>query len=370
MNQSLRGTHTLENLKVGFLREAQANLRYHFFARRADMKRLHEVARILRSAADEESGHAFGHLDLLLDFGGEQRDLACERMEDNLKSAIEAELHEFTTLYRGFEEGSELRPCASAQEGDGVEPSGDARRLQGRLSLHVWPGVTPHLDPAAYRRWYETPLGAQADADEKRVVFGLADLRRAERVLDLGCGDGNYTAPIADTTGGAIGVDRSPAMLRAGRSRLGNRPDVVWIQADGASLPFRSARFDVVISVTVLCFAGDPSALLAEAFRVLRPGGRIVVGELGRYSPWALVRKLKGLVAETIYRQAHFFSRSELAGLLMGIGFHDVRVRSAVFYPPINARAALGWLHVMEPIGRWLAPWAGAFLVAVARRPA
>jgi rubrerythrin len=104
MNQSLRGTRTLENLKVGFLREAQANLRYHFFARRADMKRLHEVARILRSAADEESGHAFGHLDLLLDFGGEQRDLACERMEDNLKSAIEAELHEFTTLYRGFAE--------------------------------------------------------------------------------------------------------------------------------------------------------------------------------------------------------------------------------------------------------------------------
>ena len=104
MTPSLRGTRTLENLKVGFLREAQANLRYHFFARRADVKRLHEVAQLLRSAADEEMGHAFGHLDLLLDFGGEEPDLVCERLEDNLKSAIESELHEFTTLYTGFAE--------------------------------------------------------------------------------------------------------------------------------------------------------------------------------------------------------------------------------------------------------------------------
>jgi ubiquinone/menaquinone biosynthesis C-methylase UbiE len=150
------------------------------------------------------------------------------------------------------------------------------------------------FQPASYRRWYETPLGAQADADEKEVIFALAALRRFERVLDVGCGDGNYTGAIADQTGAAIGVDRSGAMLRAGRARLGHRPDIIWTQADGLSLPFRSARFDAVISVTVLCFAAEPAALLAEAYRVLRPGGRIVLGELGRYSPWALTRRLKG----------------------------------------------------------------------------
>ena len=228
--------------------------------------------------------------------------------------------------------------------------------------------VTERFQPASYRRWYETPLGAQADADEKEVLFAIADLKRGERVLDLGCGDGNYTESIADRTGAAIGVDRSSAMLRAGGIRLGNRPDVLWVRANGASLPFRQAAFDAVISVTVLCFAREPRALLAEAFRVLRPGGRIVVGELGRYSPWALARRVNGLFTETVYRQAHFFTLAELAELLTGVGFRDAKLRSAVFYPPINVPAAIRCGRVIEPFGRRLAPWAGAFLVARGER--
>lgn len=229
--------------------------------------------------------------------------------------------------------------------------------------------MTPQFHPAPYRRWYETPLGAQADADEKEVIFALADLKSAERVLDLGCGDGNYTGPIADQTGAAIGLDSSLAMLRSGRTRLGQRTDICWVQAEAASLPFRQASFDVVISVTVLCFAGDPSALLAEAFRVLRPGGRIVTGELGRYSPWAFARRLKGRVTETAYRQAHFFTRAELGQLLSSVGFRDLRCGSAVFYPPINVRTVIRYGRSFEAIGRWLAPWGGAFLAAVAKRP-
>ena len=227
----------------------------------------------------------------------------------------------------------------------------------------------PVIEPTAYRRWYETPLGAQVDADEKGVVFALADLTPGERVLDLGCGDGNYTEPIADRTGAAIAVDISHAMLRAATTRLRHRAQVFLVQADGARLPFRGASFDAVIAVTVLCFAEDPQGLLAEACRILRPGGRIVLGELGRYSPWALARKLKGLLGETVYRQAHFFTRSELEELLTSSGFHDVAFRSAVFYPPVNARAAIRCGRLVEPIGRRLAPWAGAFLAARAGRP-
>jgi SAM-dependent methyltransferase len=84
-----------------------------------------------------------------------------------------------------------------------------------------------------------------------------------------------------------------------------------------------------VIAVTVLCFAEDPQALLAEACRVLQPGGRIVLGELGRYSPWALARRLKGLLKETVYRRAHFFTRPELEELLTSSGFRDAAFRSA-----------------------------------------
>jgi len=98
---------TLENLKEAYLREAQANLRYLFCARQADKERQPEIAQTLRAAADEERGHAFGFLDLLLEFEGDAPELVCKQLDDNLAFAIEAELHEFTALYTRFAEVAE-----------------------------------------------------------------------------------------------------------------------------------------------------------------------------------------------------------------------------------------------------------------------
>jgi trans-aconitate methyltransferase len=77
------------------------------------------------------------------------------------------------------------------------------------------PPGEPSFDPQAYRRWFETPLGSRFDRDEKEVVFALAGLQPGERVLDLGCGDGNDTLPAAARAGLAVGLDRSLAMLAA-----------------------------------------------------------------------------------------------------------------------------------------------------------
>ena len=98
----LKATQTLNNLKEAFLREAQANLRYLFCARQADLERQPRIAQVLRAAADEERGHAFGFLDLLLEFEGNSPELVCKALGDNLESAIEAELHEFDALYTRF----------------------------------------------------------------------------------------------------------------------------------------------------------------------------------------------------------------------------------------------------------------------------
>ena len=95
----LAATQTLKHLNEAYLRELQANMRYHFSARLADAAQRPEIANVLRAAADEERGHALGFLDLLVEFKGEAPELVCERLEDNLKASIEAELHEFSSLY-------------------------------------------------------------------------------------------------------------------------------------------------------------------------------------------------------------------------------------------------------------------------------
>jgi rubrerythrin len=106
----LAATQTLKHLNEAYLRELQANMRYHFCARLADAAQRPDIASVLRSAADEEKGHALGFLDLLVEFGGEAPELVCWELEDNLKASIEAELHEFTSLYIHYAE-------VAAQEG-------------------------------------------------------------------------------------------------------------------------------------------------------------------------------------------------------------------------------------------------------------
>ena len=226
------------------------------------------------------------------------------------------------------------------------------------------------LESTAYRRWYETPLGAAVDADEKAVVFDLLDLKIGERVLEIGCGDGNYTRIAAERTGFAIGLDRSRPMLQAAAQRLKDNPGLRWLQGDGARLPFRDATFDLVLIVTVLCFAKDPQAIAKEAFRVLRPGGRVVLGELGRYSSWAVLRRIRGWFGSATWSRARFFTPRQLQGLLRGAGFDLGSVNGAVFYPPVRSQRVLRAVRGAEHLGRrWLPSLGAMLLVRGVRRP-
>jgi len=102
--KNLAGTKTLENLKHAFAGESQANRRYLYFARTADIEGYPDIANIFRETAEGETGHAFGHLDMMRKYGGV--DPATEKtinsLEEMLQSAIEGETYEYTEMYPGF----------------------------------------------------------------------------------------------------------------------------------------------------------------------------------------------------------------------------------------------------------------------------
>jgi len=98
----LKESKTAENLKDAFAGESQANRRYLYFAQKADIEGAPDVAAVFRSTAEGETGHAHGHLEYLEAVGDPATGEKMGETEDNLKSAIAGETHEYTDMYPGM----------------------------------------------------------------------------------------------------------------------------------------------------------------------------------------------------------------------------------------------------------------------------
>ena len=99
---SLKGTKTHANLKDAFAGESQANRRYLYFAKIADVEGQPEIAGLFRDTAEGETGHAHGHLDYLKQVGDPATDQPIGDSMLNLKSAVHGETYEYTNMYPGM----------------------------------------------------------------------------------------------------------------------------------------------------------------------------------------------------------------------------------------------------------------------------
>ena len=98
----LKGSKTHENLKAAFAGESQANRRYLYFAKVADVEGYPEVAGNFRETAEGETGHAHGHLDYLKKVGDPATDLPIGDTVENLAAAVAGVTHEYTDMYPGM----------------------------------------------------------------------------------------------------------------------------------------------------------------------------------------------------------------------------------------------------------------------------
>ncbi|HYJ10871.1 MAG TPA: rubrerythrin family protein [Polyangiaceae bacterium] len=98
----LDGTKTHEHLKEAFAGESQANRRYLYFAKVADIEGYPEVAGLFKDTADGETGHAHGHLDFLKQVGDPATGKPIGDTLKNLQSAVAGETYEYQSMYPGF----------------------------------------------------------------------------------------------------------------------------------------------------------------------------------------------------------------------------------------------------------------------------
>ena len=212
------------------------------------------------------------------------------------------------------------------------------------------PTAPPTIGPQAYASWRTTSLGAVTEALEQRLILDLMGNLDGTRFLDAGCGDGALIFAAASRGAEATGVDSDPAMLAAARTRADKDGiKAAFLEGRIERLPFPDASFDVVVAITVLCFVADAAGALREMARVLRPGGRLVLGELGRWSLWAARRRIRGWLGAATWKAARFRTARELRALAEQAGLSVTTIRGAVFYPPVSILA-----QALAPLDPWL----------------
>ena len=118
------------------------------------------------------------------------------------------------------------------------------------------------------------------------AVVKAIDPQSGERVLDIACGTGTSSSALTRTGATVVGLDFSPGMLEQARRK---HSSVEFVEGDAMQLPFVSDEFDAVTISFGLRNVADPRAALDEMYRVLKPGGRLVICEFSR-PPVALIR--------------------------------------------------------------------------------
>jgi SAM-dependent methyltransferase len=217
-----------------------------------------------------------------------------------------------------------------------------------------------HADAAHFAWQTEAPWFAGTEAG---LLDGLS-VAPGERLLEIGCGEGGNLHHLGARVPGVmrVGVDVSPAKAAFARRNTGAQVVV----ADAGRLPFADHSFDVVLIRDLLHHLPDRAAALAEAHRVLAPGGRLTLIEPNRRAPLvmlqaALVPAERGLMVSTVERL-----RDELAGAGFTIESESARQPFPIARVLLHPKLGLSSLAALAPVraaldgfdafARWIVP--------------
>ncbi len=185
--------------------------------------------------------------------------------------------------------------------------------------------------------------------------------RRDVHVLEIGCGPGNFTFILAEAGFTAVGVDTYAGLVELAREKRRSKrlANLAFREGDLAGGSFRAASFDLVVSIHSLYVHPDPTQLLKDACRVLKPGGHIVLvnhtRQVGRWSTFREIKSAEGLapavrslvwvLPNSIFEAArkrvgpHYWDEQQFSANLRAAGFTVLETRRTF----LNGASLLVW---------------------------
>ena len=198
----------------------------------------------------------------------------------------------------------------------------------------------PDTSPSYFIEFLQFLDGREDIRDLRERATKQLNLSAGSKVLDVGCGIGGATFPLAEITGPsglAAGIDISSAMVEAANARSGGRPGIEFRHGEASAIPYPDHFFDAARSERVFLYLPDRLAAIREMKRVVKPGGAIALldTELESTAVYskkpALTRKMTALVADTI---TNANSARDLPALARQASLKNVKVEMSAISTP------------------------------------
>ena len=200
------------------------------------------------------------------------------------------------------------------------------------------------IETGYYDRVFQRCKGSQSKWHHLKFSNVREHLSDCHEHLDIGCGPGTFLGTL-DSDKTSVGVDISKPQIDYADKTYSSATKIFLTIKPGESLPFADGRFDCVTLIELIehISRNDALELFAEARRVLKPGGRLILTTPNYGSLWPLIEKVVDDVSKLSYKDQHIdlYTKNNLFQLLKEAGFSDVNVGSFLWSGPFWA--AINW---------------------------